>query len=506
MQRTLLRGARRRAAGLAAALGILLASPAVSPPALAALPADGPAARLDPASIDRFVEDYRKRTGLPGAVVAVTRGGGTVHAAGYGRTASGEDMTARTPVPIASLSKSMTALAVMRLVDEGRVDLDRPVRHHLPEFAMADPRAEEITVRQLLNQTSGMADSAHPEMTLPHPRTLAGAVAALRGARLADAPGSRWNYHNPNYFVSARLVEVVAGQPFARYMADRVFRPLGMTHTRSVASTDEMPDRARGHVRAYGKVFRASQPRWFAAGGHGVVTTASDLARWLIAQHNRGVSADGRRVVSARGVETTHTPPPGRDYAMGWSRGAPGEGPRQLRHSGELLTHNAVQILLPDSGIGIAVVTNTGMVSGDDSSVIARGLVDLARGENPGAVKPFSMTADPVLAALTLLAVALGVPGVVRARRWAGRAVDRPLWRTVLRSLPYALPVLLLVLLGDLVGLLTNRAADLALLARLWPALVVWSAVTAAVCAVVLVARGAAVFHVRRRGRPGPAA
>ncbi|MFD0447839.1 serine hydrolase domain-containing protein [Streptomyces indonesiensis] len=81
---------------------------------------------LNAASIDAYVNAYMERTDLPGAVVAVTRGDKVVHAAGYGHTAAGKAMTARTPVPVASLSKSMTALAVMRLVEEGRVDLDQP--------------------------------------------------------------------------------------------------------------------------------------------------------------------------------------------------------------------------------------------------------------------------------------------------------------------------------------------------------------------------------------------
>lgn len=488
---------------LVVTLGLTLA--ALTGPSPAALAAPTAPVALTPAAIDRFMHDYLEETGLPGAVVAVTRGNAVVHTAGYGHSAGGRTMTGRTPVPVASLSKSMTALAVMRLVEEGKVNLDRPVRTYLPEFTMADDRAARITVRQLLNQTSGMADSAFPDLTLPQAHTLKGAVARMRGARLAAKPGTRWSYHNPNYFVAARLVEVVAGEPFADRLRKEVFAPLGMTDSRSVDSTTDMPEDARGYVRAYGRVLERAHPRWFTAGGHGVVTTADDLARWLIAQNNGGVGADGRRVASARSVGLTHTPPKGGNYAMGWSLGeteGKGKGPAPLQHTGELLTQNAIQILLPERKIGIAVVSNTGMISGDDSAGIADGLRDLAEGRPAEIREPFTMTADYVLGALTLLALGLGALGTVRAPRWARRATGRPLWRAGLRALPYALLIALFPLLPELMGLLMRREGTLGQVLYVWPALYVCAAAASLAAAVVLAARGALTVRaaVQRRG------
>lgn len=264
-----------------------------------------------------------------------------------------------------------------------------------------------------------------------------------------------------------------------------------------VDSTTDMPEDARGYVRAYGRVLERGHPRWFAAGGHGVVTTADDLGRWLIAQNSGGVGADGRRVVSARGMDITHTPPEGEIYAMGWLLGEKSgkEGAASLQHTGSLLTQNAIQILLPDRRIGIAVVSNTGMVSGDDSVGIADGLRDLAEGRSPEIGKPFTMTADHVLAALTLLASGLGTLGAVRSPGWARRAAGRPLWRAGLRTLPYAIPVAALVWLADLMGLLMRREGTFSQVVYVWPALVVCIAAAALASAVVVVARG---VHVTR--------
>ncbi|GAA2622594.1 serine hydrolase domain-containing protein [Streptomyces axinellae] len=488
--------------GLLAGVGVVAF--ALAPPVAQAAPAPGSGSPhgLTPAAVDRYVEKYREQTGLPGAAVAVTKGDRVVRAAGYGHTAYGSDVTARTPLPVASLSKSMTALAVMQLAEEGKIDLDRAVHHYLPEFVLSDPRGKRITVRQLLTQTSGMADSSYPDLRRAQPRILREAVAAMRGAGLADAPGARMNYHNPNFFVAARLVEAVSKEPFATHMERHVFGPLGMSRTTTVNSTTDMPGDARGYVRAYGTVFERGHPRWFAQGAHGVVSTAQDLAQWLMTQNGGGVSAEGRRVVSARDITVMHTPTKGEEYAMGWRRsGPPGARPVRIEHTGQLLTHNAIQVLLPGSGVGIAVVTNTGMVSGDDAVQIADGLVALAQGKDPAVSAPFTMRADWVLAAVTLLALGLGLMGVLRARRWAGRRQARSPWLTGLRLLPYALPVALAFGLADLVGLSMRRSGTFAQVTYVWPALVACVLAGALAAGAVMLVRGAWLIRIYRQRR-----
>ncbi|MFD5183127.1 hypothetical protein ACFWMQ_10975 [Streptomyces sp. NPDC058372] len=173
-----------------------------------------------------------------------------------------------------------------------------------------------------------------------------------------------------------------------------------------------------------------------------------------------------------------------------------------MEHTGSLLTHDSMATLLPESGVGIAVVTNTGMVSGDDAPLIVDGLVDLARGKTPRRQAPFTGTADPALAGLTLLALGLAVGGVLRADRWARRNARGPL-RTGLRLAPHALPVLFFFGLADLFGLLMRRAGTLEQITYVWPALFVWSAVTALAATAVLAARGTALFRMRRSRADG---
>ena len=261
------------------------------------------------AEIDRFLSAEMKDSAIPGAAVAVTRGDRVLMVRGYGHDSTGEAVTGDSLFRIASLSKSFTALAVMQLVDAGLLHLDDPVQDHLPEFQLADPRADQITVRQLLDHTSGLTDAVVPELSRTQPRTPTEATTSLRSARLASTPGTSWSYHNPNYQVAARLVEVLSGEPFDRYLRRHILEPAGMASSTSTATDDEpVPGLTEGHVTAYGHAIPAPGLGSFTVGDGGIVSSAADMARWLIVHANGGQAADGTRLVSGQGMRLLHTP------------------------------------------------------------------------------------------------------------------------------------------------------------------------------------------------------
>ncbi|MGW3963219.1 serine hydrolase domain-containing protein [Amycolatopsis sp. NPDC005003] len=432
-----------------------------------------PARAAAPPDIDSYVRAYLDHTGLPGAAVAITHGNAVIRTAGYGHDAAGTPLTAETRLPIASLSKSMTAFAVLQLAEAGRLGLDEPVTRYLPDFRLADPRGARITVRMLLDQTSGMADSAFPDLALPQPHTLAEAVTRLADAGLADEPGARFHYHNPNYEVAARIVEVVGGQPFDDYLAGHVFRPLGMTGSSSAAAP---PPGTEGYVRAFGIEIPVSEPDWFTGGSHGVLSTAEDLAKWLVAQR------DGGGVVSPAAAALAHTPAPGRDYALGW-RVRDGK----TSHTGEWFSHTAAQVLLP-GGYGVAVLANTGMALDNEAELLAEDLASLLAGGTPEPALPAGVVADRVLGALALVAVGLAVIGVRRARklRW---------WRLV----PPLLPLLPLAFLPQLLGwVFAGRRGTYDQVLYVWPGLVVALGVAALAGLTVAAARARALVSGTR--------
>ncbi|MGW8531251.1 MULTISPECIES: serine hydrolase domain-containing protein [Nocardiopsidaceae] len=463
-----------------------------------------------PGEVDAVVEEYRRATGLPGAAVVITRGTEVVHARGYGTTPGGAAVTEHTPMAVASLSKSVTALAVLQLAEEGELDLDDPVREHLPEFTMADPRAERITVRQLLDQTSGMSDTEFASYSRGRDTlTLRESVADLRGARLAAEPGTRWEYHNPNFQVAARLVEVVGGRPFADHLEARVFSPLGMDDSTTVDTDLDLPSGARGHVSVLGRAFPADEPPGFGNGSGGVVSTAADMGAWLVAHTGGGLGPDGVRILSEEGVRALHTPSAASgSYALGWSLGETASGSRVVEHGGDLLTATAHQALLPDSGYGVAVMANTGSSWGG-AHPLASALVELVdAGSAPGPPTGAGPVAvDAVLLAAGAAAVPLAWRGVRRSRDWALAREGGPRWAVAARLLPYAGPPLLLVVLHEVVGWLF-RGRDVAwfqvpyLFTSFWSAL----AVVALACAAVVSARAVRLAALRRRTRGGRAA
>jgi CubicO group peptidase (beta-lactamase class C family) len=415
---------------------------------LATMFVPAPSPVLDAATVDRLAA----AVDVPGLSVAVTKDDRVVRTAGYGHDSTGAPVSASTPMRLASVSKSFVSTAVMTLVDAGRVRLDVPVVEQLPEFRLADPRAGRITVRHLLNQRSGMADPATDIRRTWEAKSLAELVRALDTATLVAEPGQEFRYHNPNYSVAARLVEVVSGQPFPDYLREHVLAPLGMSaHERA----------ADGYVPAYGMWFARPELPHF--DGDLVAGTAEDMARWLIAHQGRGP-----RVVSDEGLRVLHTPPAGEEYAMGWGVDTPEVGHRRLSHSGNLFTYTAAQAIVPATGYGFAVMTNSVALQ-DAAYELLEALVAVSEGRSPdGAVRVWLI--DLGFGLGTLAVAALGVRGVVRARR------ARSPWRAV----PHLLAVVPLLGYPALVEWLSRgRTVTWAQLLHVSPPLLVLLAVLA---------------------------
>lgn len=414
--------------------------------ALLPLPAKAapPGAPPSPAAIDAYLRKAADATGLPGMSAVVTHHDDVVHAAGLGHESTGRSVTARTPMRVASVSKSFTAATVLTLVDEGRIELDAPVVRYLPEFRLADPRAERITVRHLLNQTSGLSDTTLDIGAAERAGTLPRYVAALRPGRLAADPGSHWEYCNVNYDLAARLVEVVDGRGFAAAVRARVFTPLGMTDSAvGVGASD-------GYNSLFGLWVHRAELAGFGQGGAGdVVTTAADMGRWLVSQ-----AGYGKQILTPRSRTAMQTPPASGDYAMGWGVETL-DGHRLLVHSGNLFTYTAVEAIDPATGNGYAVLTNSATLQDESYDVLA-GLVALADGKTPATPGGKRQQVELGLALTGAVAMALGVVGVLRARRWARRRSGGRRWWTALRLVPHLLPAVVLATYPQWVSFLLN--------------------------------------------------
>jgi CubicO group peptidase (beta-lactamase class C family) len=275
---------------------------------------------------------------------------------------SGAPMTPSTIVHAASLAKSVTALAVMLLVRDGKLALDDDVRRHLPELPDYQPRyGGPITVRHLLTHTSGLRDffellivarGRFEEERITEADALA---VVMRQRALNFAPGTEYAYSNTGYFLAARIVERISGQPFRTFAAQRIFAPLGMTHTRfrdDVAAL--VPGRAVGYARR-GSGWRTSTPNFDVVGSTNLLTTVGDLLRWAANLDHPivGDSALAQQMLTpavlTRGDTTT--------YGLGLSL-PPDRGLRIAEHEGRDPGFRAYFGWYLDHGLAVALLCN----------------------------------------------------------------------------------------------------------------------------------------------------
>jgi CubicO group peptidase (beta-lactamase class C family) len=178
--------------------------------------------------IDAFLEKTLADNRVPGLSVVVVQDDRIVFMKGYGQAGGGRPVTPQTPLYLGSTSKTITALAVMQLVEQGKVELDAPVQRYLPWFQVADEAASrQITVRHLLNHTSGLSEGADPGNSNLSP-TLNEQIRRMRSARLTARVGTKYQYDSQNYRTLGLLIEQVSGQPYGDYVRDHVFAPLDM--------------------------------------------------------------------------------------------------------------------------------------------------------------------------------------------------------------------------------------------------------------------------------------
>ncbi len=360
-------------------LCFLAAGIPAAPSSAASVPAAIPAtAEQTYETLDAFLREQMDILGIPGAAVAVVQDGKQVHSAAFGRADdSGRPMTIRTPVLLASTSKSLTAIAVMQQVEAGRLRLDEPVQTYLPWFTLDDSRSPSITVRHLLHQASGMSsrDTAFEASLDQGPEALEAGVRALADAPLARKPGEAFHYANANYNILGLLVQTVSGQPFGQYLEDHVFGPLDMAHSYPASAAARAGNAAAGYSRWFGSFWRQTDVPAPSSGmpSSTLYASAEDLGHELIALLDGGRYGTAQ-VLRPGSVEAMFEPrvqvEGSKEYAMGWftrplvESAGPGSAvpeealPRLLEHQGEWGNSHTYLGMVPSSGLGVALVIN----------------------------------------------------------------------------------------------------------------------------------------------------
>ncbi|GAB3698846.1 serine hydrolase domain-containing protein [Spirosoma flavus] len=412
--------------------------------------------------IDSYVRARLDKSSVPGLAIAVVHNDTLLFTKGYGLTTTSYPVTPNTPFGIASLSKAFTAMAIMQLVDARKLSLDAPVVRYVPSFIIRDKRSQSITVRQLLHQTSGLADTGFPELAFrDQPATLDEATAQFKHARLVSEPGKQYHYHNPNYRLLAKIVESVSHEPFAFYLKKHIFQPLHMTHTGDVSTTASFYTGSEpmdnGHIFVLGKPISKREPDWFIDGAAGMRSTATDMAHWLSFQLANGRAGD-TLLISQKSMAQMHTPPSGTamHYGMGWIL----RSDSSLYHSGILWTYSAEQLLLTKEGYGVVMLFNSGINPYVDYHSFLRGVTDIISGHEPELPTLPEWILPIGVGFILLVFISLAIRQLFRFSYWRETYRQRPVWRSWLLLLIRLIPFITFLLIPTLLTAISGRVLN----------------------------------------------
>lgn len=328
-----------------------------------ALPASNARPDSLAALVDAAAARKMKADGLPGMVVEIAKDGVVAYAGAYGYADLKSCVPAQvdTPYQMGSVTKQFTAAAILQLQNAGALDIDRPAIAYLPSYAF-DSR---ITLRMLLNQTSGLADYLG---FAPPPGWLNGlsqpdVLNSIVQTPLQFTPGSAYQYSNSNYFVLGAVIEAVSGMSYANYLSSHILEPAALTHTSyqeplhaALPYSYDNPAVVGTTGLAAGLVPDSSV--YFSAGA--LWTTVGDLASWDAALRQS-------RIIPKALLEEMTSPPANTPvfenggtpsyYAMGWvTSNVPGH--QMVWHNGETLAFSAFNGLFLDDGFSVTVLTN----------------------------------------------------------------------------------------------------------------------------------------------------
>lgn len=304
------------------------------------------------AHVEAVMRDYAGN--VPGASVLVMHDGRPVVRRGFGRAdlEAGAAATPSTNYRLASVSKQFTAAAILLLAEDGRLDLDDPVRAWLPSLPAA---AGPVTIRHLLTHTSGLVDY---EDVIPGSMTWqlrdADVLKLLESQdRTYFAPGSGYRYSNSGYALLALIVERASGRDYPGFLRERIFLPLGMANTLAyVREGPPVPHRAWGYSLVDGQWQRTDQSQTSAVlGDGGIYSSIDDLARWDAALYDDRLLSDASRALAF--APATPTDDPAVEYGYGWR--ISGE---TLWHSGETMGFRNVLVRWPQRRLTVVVLTN----------------------------------------------------------------------------------------------------------------------------------------------------
>lgn len=351
---------------------------------------NAPIADLIP-ELDRLAAGAMADWKVPGAAIAVVQDGKVVLAKAYGQ----RDVEANLPVTtatqflICSITKSFTATGVALLHNEGRLDWTKPVRDYIPEFRLHDAVAtERVTVRDLLCHQSGLP--RHDWVHIPGDRLAADFLGVMRHLELSRDIRAAWQYNNLCYNVIGLLIERLSGQSYEAFTRARLTDKLGMTVSFTLEDLEASADAARPYMMHEDTRLPGLRLPIRTMAGGAINTSVADLANWMRLHLGKG-EFNGERLVPAALIDALHAPrvynsSPGfaefgeAHYGLGFQSQSY-RGDRVISHGGGWNGWGTLMTLVPDFGIGVAVLTNRS--PSEVPQTLTWYIIDRLRGREP---------------------------------------------------------------------------------------------------------------------------
>jgi len=316
-----------------------------------------------------FASAGLESTAIPGAAIIVLKDGRTAFEHGYGVTdlKTRHKIDARTNFRLASVSKQFTAMAIMLLVHDGKLRYDERLTEIFPDFP---DYGGGITVRNLLNHTSGLLDyedlmpASDPKLPIEQQQIQDAGVLALleRQNSTKFPPGTKWEYSNSGYVVLGLVVGKVSAQPFPDFLHDRIFSPLHMSDTMAyVRGKNEVPNRAFGHTFENASWKQTDQsPTSATLGDGGVYSSLADLTKWDRALANNTLLRQSEMQAALTPVDVLGVVGPDNtpaEYGFGWFLNAL-NGHRRMWHYGETMGFRTTIQRFTDDHLTIILLAN----------------------------------------------------------------------------------------------------------------------------------------------------
>lgn len=426
-------------------------------------------------TLDSYIETFLEEHRIPGASIAIVHKNDIFYSKAWGVTGESEEkVTTETPFTIGSISKSLTGLAIMRLIEEGIVRLDDPVQKYIPWFSLKDKKAaSQITIKHLLTQTSGISTYSGLSISDRESKDLNAIkknVKSLSNVNLTAAPGEKHQYSNANFLILGALIEEVTKQTYSEYMEKQVFSPLGMKY----AAADHSTAYKKGYVAGYQSwlgIPRKSAVTYDNGGApYGYITaSATDMVQYikLLSKYesNNFLSENTMNLYVSPYVQTGEH----RYYGLGIRISNPNSKEEMIWHSGSTPDSHSEVFFIPKTDWGGVILSNKNHILEEEALIyLKQGIINILNEDEPIEVPKYNPIIQLIMIGILCLFFVMFIYQLVKVK--SGNVCKRSLWRIlgiIFLVLSIAIIPLLIYSVGSPWHSIKVFAVDIALLTKI---------------------------------------